>query len=196
MIALREKIWAWIVTNALLIVGIFAALATVGFAVQTIRIDGFQIDLPFIGSIGPKGLLAENAELAAANKEFLAQRDAARAESNRIAKANSAATEKANTDEERYAEIDRADAERFIAANRVRPCPAARANPAAPGDGAERAAAGSDLPVLDDGLPETLVSVPEGDIRICTENTRRLILSRDWGLTIEANHAAAEPVEP
>jgi hypothetical protein len=196
MIALREKIWAWLATNALLIVAIFAALASVGFVVQTIRIDGFQIDLPFIGSIGPKGLLAERDEARATVAAMLRQREDAIRNSKRVAAANTAATEKANTDEERYAEIDRADAERFIAANRVRPCPAARADTTAPGDGAERAAAGSDLPILDDRLPEGLVSVPEGDIRICTENTRRLILGRDWALAIEANHASTEPVEP
>lgn len=192
-----SRIREFFVTNALLIVAIFAALMTVFAAVQTVRIDGFRIDLPLLPAFGPKGLIAERDDLAAANAELLAQRNAARAESARIAKANAFATEKANTDEERYAEIDRADAERFIAANRVRRCPAARADTTAPGDGSERAAAGSDLPLLDDQLPEGIVSVPEGDIRICTENTRRLILGREWALTIEANHTpVTEPVEP
>lgn len=193
MIALREKIWAWIVTNALLIVGIFAALVTVFAAVQTVRIDGLQIDLPFIGSIGPKGLLAENAELAAANKEFLAQRDAARAESKRIAEANSAATEKANTDEKAELETELPAAERFIAAGGVRPCPAPRTDAPAQGGSTGIDAGAGALPVMDD-VP--VVTVLPEDVRICTENTTKARKWRTWGLSIEANHAAPEPVEP
>lgn len=192
-----SRIREFFVTNALLIVAIWAGLMTVGFAVQTVRINGFQIDPPFLEPIGPKGLLAENAELAAANAKLLAERAAAVANGKRIGAANTAATEKANTNEKRYAETDRADAERFIAANRVRRCPAARADSPSTRDGPERAEAGSDLPVLDDRLPEGIVGVPESDIRVCTENTRRLILGREWSLAIEANHApVAETVEP
>lgn len=190
-----SRIREFFVTNALLIVAIWAGLMTAGFAVQTIRIDGLRIDLPLIGSIGPRGLVAENADLAAANKEFLAQRDAARAESDRIAKANAAATKKADTDEKAEMEIEGPVAERFIAAGGVRRCPAPRADTAAPDQGAGIDAGASALPVMDD-VP--VVTVLPEDIRICTENTRKARIWQGWGLTIEANHAApvTEPVEP
>ncbi len=182
------------VTNALLIVAIWAGLMTVGFAVQTVRINGFQIDPPCCEPIGPKGLLAENAELASANAKLLAERAAAVANGKRIGAANTAATEKANTNEKAELETEMPAAERFIAAGGVRRCPAPRTDAAASGEGAGFDAGTGALPVMDD-LP--VVTVLPEDIRICTENTAKARAWQQWGLSIEANHApVAETVEP
>lgn len=179
----------WVIANALLLALIFAALSTAGLIVQTIRIYGFRIDLPLLPAIGPKGLLAENAILAAANREFLAQRNAARAESDRIAKANTQDTEKADTYVTTNLAQERRGADAFIAAGGVRRCPAARTDPAAPGQGPGIDAAGGALPIVDD-VP--VVTVLPEDVRICTENTVKARAWRDWGLAIEANHSPAD----
>lgn len=181
---------AFVTVHALRIALVLLAAMTLFAAVQTIRIDGFQIDPPFFDPIGPRGLVAENADLAAANKEFLAQRDAARAEGNRIAKANTAATEKANADEKAELEIEGPAAERFIAAGGVRRCPTPRADPAPSGEGAGIDAGAGALPVMDD-VP--VVAVLPEDIRICTENTVKARAWRDWGLQIEANQNPPSP---
>lgn len=194
MTALREKIWAWVVTNALLIVGIFAALATVGFVVQTIRIDGFQIDPPFFKPIGPKGLIAERDEARATVADLLRQLEDAIKNSKRVAAANTTATEKANTDEKAELETALPAAERFIAAGGVRrPCPATGTDAPAQGGSAGIDAGAGAVPVMDD-VP--VVTVLPDDVRICTENTVKARKWQQWGLSIEANHAAPEPVEP
>lgn len=173
----------FILANALIVMAVLLAL----LAVQTIRIDGLRIDLPIIGEFGPKGLIAENADLRAANKEFLAQRNAARAESARIARANTAATEKADTDVTQDLAQERAGADAFIARGGVRRCPTPRAYPAPSGEGAGIDAGTGSVPVMDD-LP--VVTVLPDDVRICTENTVKARAWRDWGLTIEANSGA------
>lgn len=184
---------SFVTVHALRIALVMLAAMTLFAAVQTVRIDGLRIDLPLIGSIGPRGLIAENADLVAANKEFLAQRNAARAESARIAKANIAATEKANADEKAELETALPAAERFIAAGGVRRCPAARADTAARDQGPGINAGAGALPVMDD-VP--VVTVLPDDVLICTENTVRARAWQAWGLSIEANHAAPETVEP
>lgn len=184
---------SFVTAHALRIVLVLLAAVSLFAAVQTVRIDGLQISLPLIGSIGPRGLIAENADLVAANKEFRAQRDAARAESARIAKANIAATEKANADEK--AELDTAlpAAERFIAAGGVRRCPAPRTDTPASGASAGYDAGAGEVPQLDD-VP--VVTVLPDDVLICTDNTVKARTWQKWGLSIEANHAAPETVEP
>jgi hypothetical protein len=113
----------------------------------------------------------------------------AQAESDRIAKANTTATEKANTDVTENLAQERGGADAFIARGGVRPCPAPRTNtPAAdqsPGIDAGRSA----LPVMDD-VP--VVTVLPDDVLICTENTVKAQAWREWGLTIEANQKPAE----
>lgn len=195
MTGIGEKVWAWLVANALLLTSIIAALMTVGFAVQSVRIDGFRVDLPLLPAFGPKGLVAENAELEAALNKMRAERDAAIANSARIADANTAATEKADTDEKAELEIERPSTERFIAAGGVRRCPTARADAATPGQGPGLDAGAGALPVMDD-VP--VVSVLPEDVRICTENTVKARAWQQWGLSIEANHAApaTDTVEP
>lgn len=190
-----SRIREFFVTNALLLVGIFAAFASLGFVVQTVRIDGFRIDPPLLPAFGPKGLIAERDEARAKVAKLLAERDAAIAKSKRVAAANAAATEKANADEKAELEIEGPAAERFIAAGGVRRCPTTRAD-AAPGrqDAGVDAGAGA-VPVMDD-VP--VVTVLPEDVRICTENTVKARAWQQWGLSIEANHAAAKPetVEP
>jgi hypothetical protein len=171
----------FIIANALIVVAVLLGLLTF----QTIRIDGLRIDLPLIGMIGPKGLIAENDDLATANKKLLAQRDAARAESQRIAKANTAATEKADADETAELAAEMPASERFIAAGGVRRCPAPRTDAPASGQGSGVDEGGSALPVMDD-LPEVVTVLPE-DVRICTENTVKARAWQQWGLSIEAN---------
>lgn len=190
-----SRIREFFVANALLIVGIFAALMAVFAAVQTVRIDGLQISLPLIGSIGPKGLIAERDEARAKAAKLLRQRDAAIANSKRVAAANATATEKANADEKAELEIARPAAERFIAAGGVRRCPTARADTAPAREGAGIDAGAGALPVMDD-VP--VVTVLPDDVRICTENTVKARKWQQWGLSIEANHAAntPAPVEP
>lgn len=190
-----SRIREFFVTNALLIVAIFAALMTVFAGVQTVRIDGFRVDLPLLPAFGPKGLIAERDEARAKVAKLLAERDAAIANSKRVAAANAAATEKANADEKAELEIEGPAAERFIAAGGVRRCPTTRAD-AAPGrQGAGIDAGAGAVPVMDD-VP--VVTVLPEDVRICTENTVRARAWQQWGLSIEANNAAAKPetVEP
>jgi hypothetical protein len=181
-----SDIRAWVMANALAFVGAIAVIAIALLAVQTVRIDGLQVKLPLIGLVGPKGLIAENARLVAANKEFLAQRNAARAESERITKANIAATEKADENVTENLTQERAGADAFIARGGVRKCPAPRADTPAPSQGAAVDAGSGALPVMDD-LPEVVTVLPE-DVHICTENTVKARAWQKWGLTIEANH--------
>lgn len=175
-----ERAKTFLLANALIVMAVLLAL----LAVQTIRIDGFRVDLPLLPPIGPKGLIAEKAELAAANKEFLAQRNAARAESERIALANTQATEKADEDEIDARKTELPAAERFIAAGGVRRCPTPRAYPTPAGEGAQDDVGSGSVPVVDD-VP--VVTVLPEDVRICTENTVKARAWREWGLALEAN---------
>ena len=190
-----SRVREFFVTNALLIIGIFAAVVTVFAGVQTVRIDGFTIDLPLLPAFGPKGLIAERDDALASNARLLAERKAAIANGARIAGANTAATEKADTDERAELEVELPAAERFIAAGGVRRCPSARADTAASGQGPGLDAGEGALPIMDD-VP--VVTVLPEDVRICTENTAKARAWQQWGLSIEANHAApvTEPVEP
>jgi hypothetical protein len=112
-------------------------------------------------------------------------RQAAVAESLRLAALNAQATRKADSDVTENLAQGRSDADRFIAAGGVRRCPAARADtPAQGGSAAVDAGAGA-VPVMDD-LP--VVTVLPEDVRICTENTVKARAWREWGLAIEANN--------
>lgn len=188
-VAVITGIREWVLANALAITGAIAAIALALLAVQTVRIDGLRIDPPLLPAFGPVGLKAENAALRAANAKLLAQRDAAIAESLRIAALNVEATRKADEDvtTNLAQERDRTDA--FIAAGGVRKCPAARTDTAPAGQGTGIDGRGSALPVMDD-VP--VVTVLPEDVRICTENTVKARAWREWGLSIEANQRPAE----
>lgn len=175
----------FLLANALIVMAILLAL----LAVQTIRIDGLRVDLPLLPPIGPKGLKAENAQLVADNAALLKQRDAARAESLRIAALNVQATRKAEEHETADREIELPASERFIAAGGVRRCPAARTDTPTSSDSALIDERGSALPIVDD-VP--VVTVLPEDIRICTENTVKARAWREWGLAIKANHSPAD----
>lgn len=45
----------WVMANALMIALVFAGLMLAAATVQTVRLDGLQLRLPLIGSIGPQG---------------------------------------------------------------------------------------------------------------------------------------------
>lgn len=202
MMGIGEKIWAWFVTNALLLVAIWAGLMTAGFAVQTVRIDGFQIDPPFVKPIGPRGLKTELAEANKLIEEFKATQKRARADA--IAARNSEALAlielKETTDEARE-QIERTNLERaraFAAAGGVRPRSgggAAGASPApASGGGAQGGDGAGAVSDLDDLRDEALVTVTARDVEICTINTSRLLAAQPWGIDLEARNR--EPVEP
>jgi hypothetical protein len=185
--------WAkdFLLANALIVMAVMLAV----IAALLIALYGLQIKLPLIGWVGPDGVIAERDEARATVTTMLAERKAAIDNGARIAVANTAATEKADTDEKAQMEIDRPAAERFIAAGGVRRCPSPRADAAASDQGAGLDEGEGALPVMDD---VQLVTVLPEDVRICTENTRNARIWQQWGLTIEANHAApvTEPVEP
>lgn len=184
------RVRKWLLANALLLTGALAALFFAGFVIQTIRIEGLRVSLPMIGTIGPKGLRAENAGLLADLDRMTARRDAALAASKRITAANAAATRKANADETRNLETERAHVERFIAAGGVRRCPAPRADAVAQGGSPGFDAGAGPLPELHD--VQQLVTVEPEDVRICVENTVKAQAWRDWGLAIEANQSARD----
>ena len=173
----RLSLTQWLLTAALAVI-----------AALLIALYGLRIDLPLIGWVGPEGVIAERDEARATVKTMIAERNKAIAESGRIAKANTDATEKADSDVTENLAQGRSDADRFIAAGGVRRCPAARADTPAPGQSAGIDAGAGAVPVMDD-LP--VVTVLPEDVRICTENTVKARAWQAWGLSIEANSQPA-----
>lgn len=84
-----------------------------------------------------------------------------------------------------------ADAERFIAANRVRPeadrCGSGRAVAAAPNNGARNSEAVREAPEL-----AGTVAVSADDVRTCTVNTLQAEAARAWALQLEAASRPAQ----
>ncbi len=109
---------------------------------------------------------------------------AAQVEAARLALAAKAATEARyrtiakEADHAYQAELAdaRSDAERYIAANRVRPETAGRSPRQAAGPAEDRAAV---VPV---GLPATSVMVSANDVRACTDATTYALSARAWAL--------------
>jgi hypothetical protein len=197
-----SRIREFFVTNALLIVAIFAALMTVFAGVQTVRIDGFRVDLPLLPAFGPKGLIAERDEARATVADLLKASRQARADA--IAARNSEALaliELKETTDEARAEIERTNLERaraFAARGGLRAqCDGSGARPPVAA-AADRRAEGGDgsgaVPELDDLQGGSLVTVTARDVEVCTVNTSRLLAAQPWGLQIEARNR--EPVEP
>lgn len=197
MTRLRE----WIIANLLVIVAVLAALMTVFAIAQTVRINGFHIDLPLVPAFGPKGLIAERDEARALLKQFKGARDLANAaaiaarESEELAlKQLAKGTDNAIEESRRRAA---GSTERFIAAGGLpdhRRCPG---GPVAPGT---VHGAGSVPPLhqpaqLDGATP--LPDVPQAetvrvtgdDVRICTANTIIAEEARDLLLGLEARTA-------
>ena len=174
----------WIIANALALVAALALLFALGFAWQSVRIDGLR--LPLIGTV-VKGLTVENAELRARvhDLEVASELAAAKArlDKERREATNQAITERTNNAQLREIRSELDNARAHIAANRVRQgsCdhrsgPAAAAEDRGPGFDAGTGA----LPAMDGVL------VSESDVMICTENTVKARAWRDWGLAISA----------
>lgn len=79
----RIQSWATVANPvarwAVIGVAIVAAIGWIGFATQTIRLEGAQLRLPFIGSIGPQGWKPYAEELKDEVVEVTLQRDQANA---------------------------------------------------------------------------------------------------------------------
>jgi hypothetical protein len=154
--------------------------------VQTIRIEGFQIRLPFIGAVGPSGLKADNLALRTRIDALEAQKALASRVKAQTEAANTRATEKADTDVKRNLEQERVGADAFIARGGVRPCPGPARTAESDGPGID--AGGSAMSVVDVVQPDVVTVLPD-DVHICTENTVKAKAWQEWGLSIEANHA-------
>ena len=173
------------------------------FAVQTVRIDGFQVRAPIIGTVGPQGwkpraLSAESdraALIKAAQQNYEAQLAQKKAQERKYA-------DLANPTDEAVAaaQSERERADRFIAAGGVRAeVPACRVTAAAPArnQSAGISAPVRPAPVVDDASdvrdPEpATVSVLPRDVRICTDNT---ILAEQFREFILGLEAASQPEE-
>lgn len=149
--------------------------------VQTVRLEGFKV-WPF--SIEGANPRAERLQRTIDNIE---QAQQAAAEKARLARLEQERKyrELANAADQREAEIREDamdDAERYIAANRVRP-QGDRSTPGVTGTSAEgRSPEGDHGPGAETELDDGLVAVTAEDVRICTRNTARLIAAREWGL--------------
>lgn len=167
------KLWAKLGLTGLAI-AILCALLTV----QTVRLEGFKLWPLSIEGANPR------AERLQATLDEIERAQNAAAEKARLARLEQERKyrELADNADEREREIREdamADAERFIAANRVRPVnrgPVSGTG-ASPGSGGAEGGERSD-PAAE--LDEGSVIVPAEDVRICTENTSRLLAVREW----------------
>ncbi len=187
MTGIRE----WIMANLLLLVGGFAALMTVGFIVQTVRLDGLQIDAPFVGRVGPEGWIETAKRFETANKFLrdaqeaaieMHMKETARIEGDYLVKAKEA--DDAN---QKLQDAQLALARKFIANGGVRrernPGSAGQTAPPAEGGSPESSDGPSDVSLVD-GLPE-IVNVYATDVEICTVNTSRLLEAQKWGVGLQ-----------
>jgi len=97
------------ITRTLLIaVGIALLIGWAGFATQTIRLDGLQLRLPFIGTIGPQGWRPYALELEGEVTRVTLERDQANANHRQTKENYRAAQEEANRRQaEEVARIER-----------------------------------------------------------------------------------------
>jgi len=177
-------------------------IAAIAFgAVQTVRLEGFRFWPLSIEGALPKVARLETDLANVREAQALAEQEAAR---QRIFWENhyrnlAKETDLANATQTQPRAAD--DADRFIAANRVQPCPAggARGGPgtAPGGDRAQGADRPGDVPGGDDGSAvqpvnaEQLLFVSPAFVRTCYGNTGRLLDARDWALALERESAAA-----
>ncbi len=175
--------------------GLAIKLAGIGKAVLS-AITGFARNYPWQAALAVclalslwlyvgkgKAIEQRDAQIAgrAADRKAVA---AAQVEAARLALAAKAATEARyrtiakEADHAYQAELAdaRSDAERYIAANRVRPETAGRSPRQAAGPAEDRAAV---VPV---GLPATSVMVSADDVRACTDATTYALSARAWAL--------------
>ncbi|WP_370180236.1 hypothetical protein [Alteriqipengyuania sp.] len=183
--------------------------------VQTVRVGGLSLcaDLPVIGKVCLVDIKGWKPTAQRTAREFATFRTdveieqklaAQKAAAQRIRYENRYRdlAEEADRDVEQAQALALADAERFIAANRVRSCPAGGAGigaRAAPGDhSAQGADRSGTVPVMDDrpALPSDeqllpgFVVVPDEDVRTCSNNTVRLFAGQEWALGLERESIA------
>ena len=190
--------------------GIWAAaiaavvIASLGFGVvQTVRLEGLKVGPLSIEGALPKvdRLKGDLANVRKAQK--VAKKEAERQRvfwqdhyRNRAQEADLA-----NATETQPRAVD--DADRYIAANRVQPCSARGVGERAGAPASDRRAGRGDrssgLPIVDDrpALPADehllpgFVTVTETDVRICSQNTARMLDVASWATTLERESAAA-----
>lgn len=181
------RIRDWVTANLIIILASLAALLGVVAVVQTIRLDGLQIDAPVVGTFGPEGWIAKAERLEADNFAILAAQQEAEDmhmfEIARIEIARRRKAEEADDARKKLQDTQLALARRFIAAGGVRrkadPDRAPQTPPTTGDGGAGDLEGTGGVPVLDGVL------VTAADIEICTINTSRLIAARDWALALQ-----------
>ncbi len=162
--------------------GLAIAILVVLLIVQTVRLEGLKVWPINIEGAGPKAERLQRTidEIDRAQDDALAAAELAKAR----AEADYRNLAERIDDEALEAHADaRTDAERYIAANRVR-CPTDRGTgggtTTAPGDsGAGSSTGAGSAPVMDAG-----VLVSEEDIFICTVNTVQAEEAREWALEL------------
>jgi hypothetical protein len=176
----------WIIANALIIALVFAGLMMAAAAVQTVRLDGLQLRLPLIGSIGPKGWIARAEAAEARNAHLALMRELATKAAIEARRSEEQALVLLAKETDNAINMERASeagrTERFIAAGGLRDN-ARCAGGSAAASALHRAGDSPPLhpaPQLDE--PERLpapeiVGVLAGDVRTCTENT---LLAEGW----------------
>lgn len=174
--------------------GLAIAILVALLAVQTVRLEGFKVWPLSIEGARPKAerLQRDLDNVKAAQAFALEQAQAAKLRAE-LRYMNLAERIELDAQEDRKSAL--ADAERYIAGNRVRCQAAGSAGSGAPsaagdhgaalGDGAGATAKldgpGGDLPHPD------MVAVLAQDVRICTDNTVRLEAARAWALELEGD---------
>jgi hypothetical protein len=166
--------------------GLAIAILAALLAVQTVRLEGLSVWPIKVEGWKPRAeRLADDLDNVKAAQEIALERALAekhKAETKYLKLAGRIDNEAHN------ARVDAlADAERFIAANRVH-CEAAgsaaRGTVAAvAGNGSSVHQGAGTLPLVD------AVAVPAEDVRICTENTVKALAARDWALGLESASA-------
>ena len=182
------RIRDWILANLLIILASLAALFGVVAVVQTVRLDGFQIDAPLVGEFGPEGWIAKAERLEADNLAIIAAQgeaeemhllELARIENERRRKA-----EEADDARKKLQDAQLVLARRFIAAGGVRPQadrnPTPQTAPGTQGGAAGRTDGEGGVPLVD-GL---FVTVRAEDVEICTVNTSRLMAAHAWAVDL------------
>lgn len=181
-----SKVREWVIANALMIALVFAGLMLAAATVQTVRLDGLQLRLPLIGSIGPKGWIARAEAAEAKNAQLAMMREAATKAAIDARRSEEQALRLLAKETDNAINLQRAGeagrTERFIAAGGLHDPARCPGGPAAPGP-LHRAGDSAHLhpaPQLDD--PErvpgsAIVGVRAGDVRICTENT---LIAEGW----------------
>lgn len=161
--------------------GLAIAVLVALLAIQTVRLEGLKIWPVNIEGARPKAERLQRTidEIALAQKQAAA---AAQAAKERAEREYRELAERIDDDAEKARTGAMADAERFIAANRVR-CQAAggagRGTPAAsPGDGSGNGQGPGQASELD-------VAVTADDVRICTTNTLQAEAARAWAIELE-----------